>query len=163
MPLIDDLSFQPSEEELARRRFLGLAGSGALAAMVAGTGVTTISFLSPQVLFEESSKFKVGRPGDIQIGTLLVLEKQKAFVFRSDQGFFAMSSVCTHLGCMTRYVAAEKRIFCPCHGSKFSSEDGSVVGGPAPRPLQRLQLSVEKGILVVDTKAFMDSNEMLRV
>lgn len=163
MPLIDDLKFEPSEDELARRKFLGLAGSGALAAIAAGSGITTVTFLSPQVLFEEDSRVRIGRPEEIPEGTLLVLEKQKVYVFHSPQGFFAMSSVCTHLGCMTRYTPGEGKIFCPCHGSEFSSEDGRVVGGPAPKPLQRLQLSLDKGNLVVDTKAVVGADEMLRV
>lgn len=163
MPLVDDLQCHPSDEELDRRKLLGLASGGAIAAMLGGAGITTISFLSPNVLFEESSRFKIGRPEDVAIGTLLVLERQKVYVFRTAQGFFAMSAVCTHLGCVTRFEAAAKAIFCPCHGSRFDQDSGRVTGGPAPKPLVRLRLFVEKGQLVVDTKVEVGPEEVLRV
>ena len=47
--------------------------------------------------------------------------------------------VCTHLGCTVHWVAAENRFKCPCHGSQFAA-DGSVLHGPAERPLDRLRV-----------------------
>jgi cytochrome b6-f complex iron-sulfur subunit len=163
MPLIDDLKFKPSPDELARRKFLGLVGSGAMATIALGAGITTVKFLEPSVLFEVSSKFKVGRPEDIGVGTLLVLKKAKTFIYHSAEGFFAMSSVCTHLGCMTQYDEVEAHIFCPCHGSQFAAATGKVTGGPAPKPLNRLKLTLDKGQLVVDTKTFVGMTDLLRV
>lgn len=163
MPLIDDLKYDPSEEELRRRKFLGLAGSGALATIALGAGITTVKYLEPNVLFEESSRFKVGRPEDIPKGTLLVLEREQVFILHGPDGFVALSAVCTHLGCMTRYEKATSRIFCPCHGSAFSSDDGKVTGGPAPKPLARLKITLEKGELYVDAAAFAGPDETLEV
>ncbi len=163
MPLIDDLKFDPSDEELARRKFLGLGGGAALAIVGLGSVITTVRFLEPNVLFEEASRFRVARAEDVPVGTLLVLERQQCFVLRTERGFVAMSSVCTHLGCMTRYEKTEGRIFCPCHGSEFDAHDGHVTGGPAPRPLSRLKLTIDKGWLVVDTKAEAGPGETLEV
>jgi Rieske Fe-S protein len=36
-------------------------------------------------------------------------------------------------------------IDCPCHGSKFSIKDGSVVSGPAPSPLPTASVTVSGG------------------
>jgi Rieske Fe-S protein len=160
MPLVDDLSLPLSEEELSRRKFMALVGSGALVVAGVGTAATTISFLEPAVLFEEDARVGVGRPEDIAVGTVLVLPKHKIFVVRSKAGFYALSSTCTHLGCMTRYEAGA--IACPCHGSRFSL-DGRVTGGPAPRPLPRLHMSVERGVLVVDRGRPVASDFLLEV
>ncbi|MGW1280505.1 Rieske (2Fe-2S) protein [Streptomyces tsukubensis] len=48
--------------------------------------------------------------------------------------FKAFSAKCTHQGCSVRSVA-DNVIVCPCHDSRFDASDGSVKGGPAPRPL----------------------------
>ena len=64
---------------------------------------------------------------------------------------------------MTGWKAAESQIACPCHGSKFSL-DGHVTGGPAPRPLQTLQITLsEEGQLVVDTAVPVARENILKV
>jgi cytochrome b6-f complex iron-sulfur subunit len=146
--LHDDLSLPPSDEELTRRRFLGIVGTSALTVAGLGTAAVTLRFLEPNVLFEEDTRVGVGRPEDIAVGAVLVLPKHKLYVVRAPGGFFALSSVCTHLGCMTRHE--EGQIACPCHGSRFHL-DGTVARGPAPRALPRLQITVERGVLVVDS------------
>jgi Rieske Fe-S protein len=50
--------------------------------------------------------------------------------------------VCTHQGCIVDQVA-NGTIDCPCHGSKFSIKDGSVVNGPAASPLASIAIKVE--------------------
>ena len=57
---------------------------------------------------------------------------------------------CTHLGCTPRWLAAEDKFKCPCHGSRFY-KSGMNFEGPAPRPLDRFGVSLdENGQLVVD-------------
>lgn len=65
--------------------------------------------------------------------------------------FRAYSQICTHLGCPVLPTLNEQNnIHCPCHGSIFSSEDGSVVQGPAARPLPSLPVALDdQGRLVV--------------
>ncbi len=152
MPLVDDLSDPLPEPEMSRRRALASIGGGALTVAGLGTLVTGTRYMRPNVLFEPATRFAVGRPEDVPLGGVLVLPKRRLFVSRSEGGFYAMSSICTHLGCMVQHQegrSASERFFCPCHGSRFDIE-GKVVGGPAPRPLDRLELSIEDGSLVVD-------------
>jgi Rieske Fe-S protein len=59
------------------------------------------------------------------------------FLSRTGTGFAAVSTRCTHRGCT---VSPEAGILaCPCHGSRFEF-DGSLLEGPAPRPLESFQL-----------------------
>ena len=61
----------------------------------------------------------------------------KTGVFRAEDGaLHAVSLRCTHLGCLVRFNAAERSWDCPCHGSRFDV-DGTVLEGPATRPLKR--------------------------
>lgn len=162
MPLIDDLTVPLSDDERTRRAFLQAAGAGALGLAGVGTGITAIRYLWPEVLFEPDTRFRIGRPDEIPAGTLTVLPKQKIFVVHDAAGFYAMSAVCTHLGCLAQYERDASRILCPCHGSRFST-DGQVVQGPAPRPLPRLLLTVERGVLVVDVGKVVGLETVLRV
>jgi len=162
MPLDDDLRLPLTHEELSRRRFLGAAGSAALTIAGVGTLVSTVRYLEPAVLFEEDTRVGVGRPEDISVGTVLVLPQHKIYVVRSDEGFYALSSVCTHLGCMTRFERGKHEIDCPCHGSRFFL-DGRVKQGPAPRPLPRLEITLDRGILVVDSSHRVAADAILKV
>ena len=66
-------------------------------------------------------------------------------------GIIAYSAVCTHTGCdITNWNSAELNMACPCHESQFDVlNNGTVVGGPAPRPLAMLPLEVKDGIVMV--------------
>ncbi len=165
MPLLDDLSMPATEgapDDLGRRRFLALLGSGALGVAALGTGITGLRFLEPQVLFEEETRFGLGRPEEFPPGTVLTLPKHKVYVVSTKEGFFALSSVCTHLGCMTRYDKEHAQIACPCHGSRFNLE-GKVTAGPAPHPLPRVEIVLDRGLLVVDTAHRVAPDALLKV
>ena len=56
--------------------------------------------------------------------------------------FKAFSAICTHEGCFVNSIS-NGTINCPCHGSEFSIKDGSVVKGPATRPLPPIAIKVE--------------------
>lgn len=162
MPLIDDLKLPLSEEERSRRAFLGMLTGGAFAVAALGTGITGVRYLWPEVLFEEETRFRIGKPGDIAPGTVLVLPEQKAYVVRTAGGLFALSATCTHLGCLTQYERDQRRIFCPCHGSRYDAE-GRVTNGPAPKPLPRLALAVESGELILDVGQTVGDDFLLKV
>lgn len=56
--------------------------------------------------------------------------------------YIGMSNICTHLGCRVRWVRAQRQFFCPCHAGVYD-EDGNVVSGPPPRPLDRYEVEVD--------------------
>ncbi len=142
---------EASSQRLTRRGFFAVTGLTACAMATAGAGVVFLDFLRPRVLFEPPTAFSVGRPEEIEIGSVVTNVEHRVYVMRLAEGFRALSAVCTHLGCITRHQPELGLIACPCHGSKFTLA-GDVVAGPAPRPLRWLQMSLsEKGELIVDT------------
>jgi glycine/D-amino acid oxidase-like deaminating enzyme/nitrite reductase/ring-hydroxylating ferredoxin subunit len=65
--------------------------------------------------------------------------------YRAPDGeLFAVSPVCTHMGCKVRWNSVETSWDCPCHGSRFRP-DGSVIEGPALAPLRRKQVQLGQG------------------
>jgi Rieske Fe-S protein len=84
----------------------------------------------------------VDSPDDVDAGTGAVLRVagERCAVYRDDAGnVHAVSARCTHLGCIVHFNDAETAWECPCHGSRFAI-DGSVIQGPANRPLERKDL-----------------------
>ncbi|MCS7071768.1 MAG: Rieske 2Fe-2S domain-containing protein [Anaerolinea sp.] len=58
-----------------------------------------------------------------------------------DDSVVALYGVCTHLGCLPKWVEANHRFECPCHGSKFELS-GKYIEGPAPRALDRFETTI---------------------
>ncbi len=54
----------------------------------------------------------------------------------SDRGPWAVSRICTHLGCRLNYSETDHLLVCPCHGSRFTVQ-GERIAGPARRDLPR--------------------------
>lgn len=59
----------------------------------------------------------------------------------TNEGFMVLYGVCTHLGCLPKWVQTNGRFECPCHGSKFEL-DGGYIEGPAPRRLDRFAVTI---------------------
>lgn len=77
-------------------------------------------------------------PGE---GRVLATAHGRLAVYCDDEGeCHALSSACTHMGCVVQWNAAEKSWDCPCHGSRFDAVDGRVLHGPALAPLARRPL-----------------------
>lgn len=88
---------------------------------------------------------KLGAAADVPVGGGTILADQKIVVTQPTKGEFkAFSSICTHAGCPVSAVQ-DGTINCTCHGSKFSVEDGSVVNGPATKPLPEVAVTVQGG------------------
>ena len=73
-------------------------------------------------------------PGD---GAVVRVGARQCAGHRDESGeLHAVSACCTHLGCLVAFNRAEQAWECPCHGSRFAP-DGSILQGPAVRPLER--------------------------
>ena len=82
------------------------------------------------VLSSPSKRFSVVFPETLQPGQAFSPPGRSVAVFRDSEGTWAVSTVCTHLGCIVK--VNPDGFECPCHGSRFAA-DGSVAKGPAPR------------------------------
>lgn len=69
-------------------------------------------------------------------------------VWDGDKTVHALSATCTHLGCQVRWDAATTKFRCPCHGGVFDQE-GNVVEGPPPAPLNRVETRLDESGLDV--------------
>ncbi|MBI4888466.1 MAG: Rieske 2Fe-2S domain-containing protein [Acidobacteria bacterium] len=134
-----------------RRRFLFSTGVTSVVLSACGFLGATARYLSPNVLYEPPHRFPIGSPEEFPPGTATFLPEHRLFLFNNPAGFYAISSVCTHLGCNVRHIVGEG-FACPCHGSRFD-ENGQVVHGPAPEPLAWFGLSLSpRRELVVNTR-----------
>ena len=145
---------------MPRRSFLNwmtLAWTAFTASMLAA-GTATARFMFPNVLFEPPSTFKAGFPNEIQVGQVDERFKPKgvwlvrtAFdQWANGSGIFALSTVCTHLGCTPNWLEGEQKFKCPCHGSGYY-KTGVNFEGPTPRPLERFAISLaDDGQILVD-------------
>ena len=107
--------------------------------------------------------FRAGTTADYPEGTVRFNRQRKAYVIGGMGGVYAVSAVCTHLGCITRFLSDEFVIACPCHGSRFDIE-GNVVHGPAPRALPWLEIKPDpSGNLVVDTSVVIPRGSVFKV
>ena len=135
-------------EPLPRRDFLGLA---AVWSALAALGLATAGMMRlprAAVVPMASRKFRVTVPETLEPGQAFVPPGRSVAVFRDEQGVYALSTVCTHLGCIVKQV--EGGFQCPCHGSRFAL-DGEVLKGPAPKALPWLAVaSVAPGTYAID-------------
>ena len=85
---------------------------------------------------------------DVPVGGGKILTDKKIVITQPQAGSFdAFTAVCTHQGCTVGSVAGGT-INCPCHGSKFSITNGSVVNGPATSPLAPVSIKVQGSSIV---------------
>jgi len=146
---------------LPRRTFISwmtLAWTAFTASMLAAATATT-RFMFPNVLFEPPPTFKAGFPDEIQVGQVDERFKQKNAVWlvrtafdewAKSAGIYALSTVCTHLGCTPNWLEGEQKFKCPCHGSGYY-KSGVNFEGPTPRPLERFAISLaDDGQILVD-------------
>lgn len=132
----------------SRRDVLGLAAIWSTISAMAFAFVGMIRLPKAAVLGSPSKKFRVTLPEALPAGEAFSPPGRQVAVYRDEGGVYAISKVCTHLGCIVKPVAGEG-FECPCHGSRYAA-DGSVTKGPAPRPLPWLQVTNKGGNIFVD-------------
>jgi len=136
--------------EDGRRVFLKTCIGGVAVVAAGAVAYPVISYLAP-------------RKGKDDAGAVIIAEKDippdgaKFFQFQGKAGVIvrkkdgsltALSAVCTHLGCIVQWEGKKGEFICPCHGGQFSP-DGKVLGGPPPKPLEQLHVTVANGVVTV--------------
>lgn len=119
-----------------RRTFLGII-LAAIGTFTAGAfGWSLFRFLSPVERGGEDSQVRVTRDL-VAIGGahFFAFQGRPAVVLQPRAGeFVALSAVCTHLGCIVKWIDDSQEFLCPCHAGRFAPS-GQVLGGPPPRAL----------------------------
>lgn len=150
-----------AEDEITRRDFLGKFAVGSLIGAGSMAFIGVIQLPLPKVFNEPSSFFKIGNPADFPANTYKTIPDKNVFVLRDQEGFRALSAVCTHLGCIVSEV--DWGFTCPCHGSRFDKQ-GKVIGGPAPKALEWLKMGMSPdGQLTVDANKKVSADEVFVV
>jgi len=110
-----------------------------------------IRFFLPRAIFEPSSTFKIGFPGDYALGVDTKYQQMyRIWVDKTSDRLFVVYARCTHLGCTPDWKPSENKFKCPCHGSGYDSEAINFEG-PAPRPMDRAHVELDaEGQIVVD-------------
>ncbi len=141
-----------AETTVSRRDFLNIAwGAAGTLALIEAAGVG-LRFFSPRTVEGEfGGVFDAGPVDSFPVGSVTPFTQGRFYMVRMpDGGFLALYRKCTHLGCAVPWNPAKGRFVCPCHASAFEM-DGTVINPPAPRPLDRFMVTIEGGIVKVDT------------
>jgi cytochrome b6-f complex iron-sulfur subunit len=153
--MLEAAKAEKSAPRVSRRAVITAAGVGwvAFGATAAVGGAVLQRFMMPNVLEEPDPRVRVGpitQFAEMPLGTVNEDFKPRGiWLVRVDGAVAALSTTCTHLGCIPNWLPNDRKFKCPCHGSGFQ-QTGINFEGPAPRPLERFKVSVEDGILVVD-------------
>jgi cytochrome b6-f complex iron-sulfur subunit len=192
-PVIEKQRISRSDYGVTRRQFfnraiLGLFGG----AFLGGLGLATLAFLWPKLKGGFGTAIRVGEVEALRSkivqsdGTIVPLFMPAAQtwlvtideatipgssfeglpVFTTDNGgepaLMALWQRCVHLGCRVPSCVPSQGFECPCHGSKYNFH-GEYRDGPAPRNMDRFEVSVEDGNLVVNTGAVIETSRATTV
>lgn len=128
---------------------------GALAFCGATFGAMFQDFFGPKTLKEPKKIYRVGRLDDFgNVNTVYEQYKPQGIwmvnLQPNESKLIALSTICTHLGCIPNWLQGDQKFKCPCHGSGYYIT-GVNFEGPTPRPLERFAVSKDPdGFIVVD-------------
>ena len=135
----------PKSRLWGRRDFVTALGWTAVGGSLLTSVVAFFRLLFRRAPVEPPSVFCAGRPADFAEGSTTdrFMPDWRVYLVRERGAIFALHGRCTHLGCTPRWYAAQSKFKCPCHGSGFH-RDGVNFEGPAPRPLERARIWVDR-------------------
>ena len=128
--------------QLNRREFFSSLTIAWIAFGAAASGLLGLifRFLYPNVNFEPDMELVIPQSFEINDGVNEAFKKSfGTWIVKSEGQIFALSTICTHLGCIPNWTPATQTFECPCHGSGYYTS-GINFKGPAPRPLERFQI-----------------------
>ncbi len=136
--------------KLSRRELLrtGWKVGGAFLGVAAGW--TIYESLRPLGGGSETGTIQLDNPTSYAEGTATYVPEGRLYVVNAQGNLFALSQKCPHLGCRVPFCESSGRFECGCHGSIFDI-GGEWIDGPAPRGMDRFQLTANDSQLLVDT------------
>ena len=139
------------DKAVGRRMLFYYLGWGVMCLFFTAVAGSIARFFFPRLLYEPPTRYKIGFLSEFTLGVSEKFMKiRRIWVVREGGQLYVIKAICTHLGCTPFWLASEGKFKCPCHGSGFTP-DGVNIEGPAPRPLERVKVTMaEDGQLVVD-------------
>lgn len=111
-------------------------------------------WIGVQSLFrkDEHEPQEIAKVGDLKVGESFLFhyptEHDPCLLMRSSEDtFLAYSNQCTHLMCPVRPDLKNDKLHCPCHEGFFQASTGEAISGPPRRPLPKILLKIEDGII----------------
>jgi cytochrome b6-f complex iron-sulfur subunit len=167
----------PEALGVTRRQFLNRGINSVFLIGLGGFGAACLAFLWPQLSGGFGTKINAGKLDDIladiadkktpfyvpegrfylnpypkeDVPKARKISAYGAVIPGYSSGIVALYQKCVHLGCRVPWCLSSQWFECPCHGSKYSRV-GEYKAGPAPRGLDRFVVSVDGGVVSVDTK-----------
>ncbi len=132
-----------------------MLGWGAVAFVLGTFGAWFQSFMVPKAPILAASRVRVGKLENYsETGVYEDFKKDNIWILHlTEEGqekVVALSTICTHLGCIPNWLPGPAIFKCPCHGSGYRA-NGVNFEGPAPRPLERYAIEVDAtGVIIVD-------------
>jgi len=152
------------EGKMGRRDFMRAVIAGISGVIGVAVGLPAIAYIvGPAIKQATDTWIRLGTVNKVELGTptlfKTIIETQTGWINAEEefsayvltengQDFIVMSNICTHLGCRVRWIPNQDGFYCPCHNGVFA-KDGTVIGGPPPRPLDRFESKVEEGVLFI--------------
>lgn len=144
-------------ETASRRDVLKWGLFGSLLAMLGGGAAAFLAYFWPRRVGTFGSTIELpGTVEDYPVGTVERVREGKFYLSHVPEGLVALYWKCAHLGCTVPWKAeevfqGETGVFhCPCHGSIYL-RNGQNVAGPAPRPLDLMEVTLSGNKISVNT------------
>ena len=128
-----------TEGQITRRNLLAWLSSVGLFGSAVISIFSNLVFIKPRATYGQPNRFSIGKPDEFPSGTKLALDQQRVCVVRDGDKLCAISTTCTHLGCIV--APSDTGFACPCHGSQFEV-DVKWIACPAPRNLDRFKMQI---------------------
>ncbi|MDD2857634.1 MAG: Rieske (2Fe-2S) protein [Candidatus Nanopelagicales bacterium] len=134
-----------------------LAGTGLIAVGVAVAACSSAEVPVPDAPVSATASAGAADGGatvltplaDVPVGGGVVISTPPIVVTQPKAGQVqGFTAICPHAGCLVATVERDE-IICPCHGSRFSAVDGSVIQGPAEQGLAAAAVSVQGANVVL--------------
>jgi cytochrome b6-f complex iron-sulfur subunit len=144
---------------LSRRDALARLAAGSVTAAALTALLVFLRVPIPSSL-RERTLVRLGTPDRFPFNAFTFVPEKNIYLYRTRDGFKALSALCPHLGCVVASTGQGFR--CPCHGSTFDA-GGTVLGGPAPKPLSWLKVGLAPdGQITVDTSERVSPEQLFR-
>lgn len=126
-----------------RREFLFYIWGASMALLLGEATAGILWFAFPRFKEGEFGGVFTFNPDDLPAANTepVSVPSGRFHITRDSSGVLALYGVCTHLGCLPKWVPTNERFECPCHGSKFEL-NGGYIEGPAPRSLDRFVMTI---------------------